>query len=216
MRFRPVYLLVATAVLVVVMAALATSGQPEDTPTRSGDRVVKTLNPIDTDATASFEVVLREGDDAEHEAEHIFDALAHPGIGTVALDVKSLTLVVTFDSAAVTEEAIREQLLAVGYLRRSLADATPTEVAPDGSGQSIHLVPGKTLSPSFVRAVAGVPLTITFSAGSGHLAAVSIPSLEIRQDISTDGARIEIPDPAPGTYELVCEEGYPDATIVVE
>jgi ABC-type cobalt transport system substrate-binding protein len=216
MTFRPWHLGLIVAAAVIVMVALVTGGDQPGSTGRAGDAVTKTISQIEPNATASFAIRLVEGNDAEHESIHIFEALEHPSVAKLSLDTVTLWLTVDFDASTLSETAIRQQLIKYGYLEISPADATPAEVSADGAGQAIHLVPGDELTPYFIRAKAGIPLTITFSAGSGHLASVSIPALGITQDITTEGASIVIDDPAVGEYELMCAEGYADAVLFVE
>ena len=108
--------------------------------------------------------------------------------------------------AASIQKAVAMETAKMGKARSS------TSAAKQDPGVPVN----KLESKSFFKSPAGVPLTITFSAGQGHLASVSIPSLGITQDLTVEGASLTIPAPAPGTYELVCAEGYTDATFVVE
>lgn len=217
MKFRPWHLGLIALVVVVGMAALVTGGTQPGSIKVDGDIMTKYVSRIDPNASVVFDIALVEGGDAEHESAHIFQALeSAPGVATLALDTRKLTLAVAFDASAISEDAIRQQLTASGYLERSLADAVEATVAADGASQTIHLVPGEALEPAFFRAKAGIPLSITFSPGEGHLASVEIPALGLTQDITVEGASISIPAPVAGTYELVCAEGYPDATMVVE
>lgn len=216
MRFRPWHLAAGTVVIVVAIAVLATGGPQPGSVRKEGDlmtMIVSTAAPTDAVTVA---VALREGNDAEHESSHIFEALSLPGIATLTLDVRNLSLTVAYDAGTISEQAIRARLIEAGYAERSIEDAVPTQATADGTGRTIHLVPGETLEPSFIRTPAGVPLTITFSAGSGHLASVAVPALGITQDLTEEGAAITIAEPVAGTYELVCAEGYADATLVVE
>lgn len=216
MKLRPIHLAAIVVVAIAVMTALATGGAQPGTVKSEGTTVTKNVSAVEPDATASFPIRLLEGGDAEHESEHIFSTLEHPSVATLSFDTSTLVLTVTYDSSGTTEDAIRAQLASAGYIERSAADAVPAEMAADGSSQTLHLVPGQALDPSFVRAQAGVPLTITFSAGSGHLATVAIPSLGITQDITAEGSAITIDSPVAGEYELVCAEGYSDAVLLVE
>ncbi len=216
MRVRPWYLVVAAVAVVIVMTALVTGGTQPGSIKTDGNIITMTVSRIDPTASAMFDITLQEGGDAEHESTHVFQSLENPAIATLALDTTALTLTVAYDASVITEDQLRQHLVQSGYVARSLADAVSADVVTDGSGQTIHLVPGDALEPSFIRAKAGVPLSITFSAGEGHLASVSIPALGITQDIAVEGASITIDAPVAGTYELVCAEGYADATLVVE
>jgi ABC-type cobalt transport system substrate-binding protein len=215
-KFRPIYLVFVVIAVILVMTSLVTGGDTAGSVKNDGTVITKRVSDIEPDASAVFDIVLQEGNDAEHESTHIFQQLESPAIARVALDTQTLKLTVEYDSAQVTEPALRSLLATVGYVKRTAADATPTEVAPDGSSQTIRLVTGDVLTPSFFVAKAGVPLTITFSAGTGHLASVTIPRLGLSQTLAQDGASITIPSPVPGEYELVCQEGYSDAILLVE
>lgn len=217
MKLRPWHLLIAFALVAIAMTALVTGGSQPGSVATEGDTITKTVSRAEPNATVVFDLTLLEGGDAEHESTHIFQSLeTAPGVATLVVDTRALTLTVAYDAAAVSEDALRQQLAATGYLKRSLADAVETQPAADGTGRTIHLVPGQALEPSYFKTPAGVPLTITFSAGQGHLATVAIPALGITQDITAEGASLTIPAPVAGTYELVCAEGYADATLVVE
>lgn len=216
MKVRPLHLALLAVIVVAGMAALATGGSQPGSQTIEGSVITKNVSAIEPDASASFKIRLQEGGDAEHESEHIFSTLEHPSIARLKFDTATLLLTVHYDSAGTTEDVIRTQLVTTGYIERSVADAVPAELAADGSTQTLHLVPGEALEPSFVRATAGVPLTITFSAGQGHLATVAIPDLGITQDITAEGSAIVIDAPVVGEYQLICAEGFADAVLVVE
>lgn len=217
MKLRPWHLLIAFTLVAVAMTALVTGGSQPGSIATEGDLMTMTVSRTEPNATAVFTITLQEGGDAAHESSHIFDTLeSTPGVASLAFDTKALTLTVAYDASVISEASLRQQLATSGYVERSLADAVDTQPTPDGTGRTIHLVPGGALEPSFFKSPAGVPLTITFSAGQGHLATVSIPSLGITQDITAEGSSVTIPAPMPGTYELVCAEGYTDAMFVVE
>jgi hypothetical protein len=215
-KFKPVYLLLGVAAAVIVMAIVATGGDTPGSVRKEGAVITKIVSKIEPDATAVFQIALQEGGDAEHESAHIFQQFEHPAIASVALDTEALTLTINYDSAGTSETALRSQLATTGYIARSAEDGTPTQMASDGSSQTIHLVPGDALTPSLVHAEPGVPLTITFSPGTGHLTSVTIPKLGLSQTLAAEGASITIPSPEVGQYELVCAEGYSDAIILVE
>lgn len=217
MKLRPWHLLIAFTLAAIAMTALVTGGTQPGSIATEGDLMTMTVSRTEPNATSVFDITLLEGGDAAHESSHLFDSLeSAPGVASLAFDTKALTLTVAYDASVVSEESLRQQLAASGYVKRSLADAAETQPTADGTGRTIHLVPGSALEPSFFKTPAGVPLTITFSAGQGHLATVSIPALGITQDITAEGSSLTIPAPAAGTYELVCAEGYADATLVVE
>lgn len=216
MKFRPWHVFVIVGVAVAAMAALATGGDQPGAVVKDGSVITMTVSRADATTVSTFDIVLLEGGDAEHESTHIFQSLDLPGIATISMDAQALSLTIAHDAELISESELRQRLAQSGYLKRTIADAVPAELHEGGDLQTLHLTPGDALEPSFVRAKAGIPLTITFGAGTGHLTSVSIPALEITQDITTEGSEIRIDEPVPGTYELVCAEGYTDATLVIE
>lgn len=216
MKLRPKHLMLLAVVVVIGMVAIVTGGDQPGTIERSDSVITKRVSAIEPNATMVVDIVLQEGNDAEHESTHIFEQLEHPAIATLALDTETLALTIEYDSAGTSEQAIRSQLATTGYVKRTAADAVAAEMAADGLSQTIHLVPGDTFTPSFISAKAGVPLTVTFSPGTGHLTSVTIPELGLSQTLATEGASITIPSPAPGEYSFVCAEGFADAVLLVE
>ncbi|MHB1322882.1 MAG: cupredoxin domain-containing protein [Coriobacteriia bacterium] len=217
MKVRPQHILFAALiVLVVVMISFAAERDQPGTVIREEGSITKFISNADADATATFDIVLKAGTEPEREADSMFALLELEAIRKLTFDTRALTLTVGYDSGLIREQRIRQQLAQAGYVARSIEEAVPAELASDGSVQSISLATGDSLEPSFVRAKAGVPLILTFSEGFGHLATVSIPALGIIQDLTADGVTITIENPAPGTYDLVCAEGFVDGTLVVE
>lgn len=217
MKLRPTHIVLVLVVAVIIgMTAFATGGDQPGSVKSEGSVITKRVNAVEPNATAVFDIVLQEGNDAEHESTHIFQQLELPAIATLAFDTQTLKLTVEYDSAGTSEQALRTQLATTGYVKRTAADATAAEMAADGLSQTIHLVPGDVLTPSFISAKAGVPLTVTFSPGTDHLASVTIPELGLSQTLATEGAAITIPSPVPGEYSFVCAEGFADAVLLVE
>lgn len=217
MKFRPWHLALITVVAVVAIAFVAVGGDQPGSLKRDGSSITTTVSRTEPDATATFDIVLLEGGDAEHESAHIFDSLRFDAISSVTLNTETLQLTVAYDSKAISEDGIRQALAQAGYIKRTAADAVAAGLSADGASQSITIVPGEGLEPGFISAKAGVPLAITFNGvGTSHLTSISIPALNITQDLTTAGATITIADPAPGQYDLVCAEGVADGVLVVE
>ncbi len=217
MKVRPQHILFAVLILlVVVVISFAAERDQPGTVIREEGSITKFISNADADATATFDIVLKAGTEAEREADSMFALLELEAVRKLTFDTRALTLTVGYDSGLIREQRIRQQLAQAGYVARSIEEAVPAELAADGSAQSISLATGDSLEPSFVRAKAGIPLVITFSEGFGHLATVSIPALGITQDLTADGVTITIEDPARGTYDLVCAEGFVDGTLVIE
>lgn len=182
---------------------------------QSGDVITKTIASVQSDATASFSITLREGD-AEHEADHIFEALQSPAIESASFNMTTLELGVDYDSSQIDEQAIRQLLVNSGYVQITAADAVPATMSEDGTSQEVTVNVGQALDPAIISARAGVPLKIVFGEGTNHLASISISELGIQQDLSNGGATVEIPDPQPGMYGIVCAEGVVDGRLIVE
>ena len=216
MRMKPQHIVVALVLVVIgVIVGVAMNSNTAGTKQRDGSVVSQTISAAEGNATASFVIALQEGGDAEHEAEHVFEAFQSPGIASVSLDTQSLALQVRYDDAATSESVIRKLLLGSGYLQPTAADATQATVSSDGKSQELTVQVGKGLDPSLIRAKAGIPLKMTFGPGTGHLSSISIAELGVQQDLAT-GAMVEIREPKPGTYPILCAEQAADGTLIIE
>lgn len=219
MRLTPRHILLITAVVVVAVAFGVTQAMTANAPgavKSEGTRVSQIIDTIDTDASATFEIRLLEGSDAAHESIHIFDTIETlPGLGVATIDTERLTLEVTYNSAAISEGVIRQQLAAVGYVQATVADATPAELSDDGSVQRLSITDNHGFSPSLIRAKAGIPLELTFGPGTECRTVVVFPELGIQQDISAGGL-VALGALEPGTYRILCGGQGDEGSIVVE
>ena len=217
MRFRPQYLIwvVVGVVLGGVLVYVATAEQPGKR-IQTGNVITKTLGTANGNATASFDIALQEGGDAEHEADHVFEALANQAVASASLDVENLRLDVRFDDAQATESDIRRLLVASGYVKATVDDAVPATLSADGKSQEIKIDVSDKLEPALVRASPGIPLRLVFGEGTDHLSSITIEGLGVQLDLTQGGAAAEVPDPKPGSYDIVCAEGYADGTLIVE
>lgn len=216
MRLKPQHIVVGLVLVAVgVIVMVAANSNTVGTRRQDGNILSQTVSAAKGNATASFVVALKEGGDATHEAEHIFQAVQSTGIESVSLDTQSLAVQVRYDDTAITEPDIRKLLVGSGYLRATAADATAATVSPDGKTQALTVQVKEGLDPSLISAKAGVPLKITFGPGTAHLSSISIAELGIQQDL-TNGATIEIKEPKAGTYPIVCAEQVADGTLIIE
>jgi len=219
MRPTPKQVLFLTALAVIALAFIATQAMTRGAPgsvARDGKLITRVMTAADTNASADYPIRLLEGSDADHESTHIFDALAGiQGIGTATLDVDDLVLTVTYDSAVVPENLIRSALVSSRYLAVTPADATPMELAEDGSVQRLEIVDDHGFQPSYIRAKAGVPLELAFGPGTECRVSIKFPQLGIAEDISK-GATVMLPALEPGTYDILCGGDGSEGTIVVE
>ncbi len=183
--------------------------------TQDGQIATKIISATKGDATAVFDITLGSDGDPAHEADHIFDSIQSQAIDRASFDASTLQLEVQYDSASITEGDIRQMLAAAGYVALAASDGVAATVSADGKSQQLAVTPGERLEPNLMTAKAGLPLTITFGAGSAHLASVKIESLGVELNIE-QGGTLELPALQPGTYELLCAEGYADGTLLVE
>lgn len=216
-RIKPAHLVLALIAIVFAVFALPQilADQPGARST-SGTEISETIGVTETNAVASFPLQLLEGAGAEHEADHIFEALAGlPGVGTATLDTVSLELAVEFDSATIAEEPIRQRLLEAGYVTPTVADAAPMLLAEDGSVQRIAVADEGGFDPFLIRAAAGIPIEIDFAPGTECRTSVKFPGLNVEQDISKGGT-VALPALEPGNYTIACSQDGNEGTLIVE
>jgi hypothetical protein len=218
MKIKPAYVILGIVVVILAVLVLPRlfASQP-GMASIEGDVISETIAEIDTNATAVYQVTLLEGSDAEHESEHMFEALAGvQGVGTASLDMETLELTVAYDEEAVGDSFIREQLLLTGYLVPSLDDATSTEVAEDGSVQRIDVADtGVQFDPFLISATAGIPIEFHFDPGQECRTVVKFPELGVQEDISQGGV-VVLPALDPGEYMIACGGDGMEGTLVVE
>jgi len=217
-RIKPPHIVIAV-VLIVVGAFIIPQVIADQPGARSSDgsTITETIGVVETNATAVFPVSLTEGSGAEHESSHMFEALAGlPGVGKATLDTETLELAVSYNDTQISDGPIRARLLESGYVQPTLEDATPTELAADGSAQHISVTDdGTGFSPYLIRATAGVPITIEFGPGTECRVGVKFPDLGIEQDIS-QGGLVELPALESGEYQIACSGDGHEGTLIVE
>lgn len=217
-RLRPSHIALASvlAVFAIAMIPQVFSDRPGARRVR-GAVVTEVVGTAQTNATVAYQVKLVEGSDAEHEADHMFQALAGlPGIGKVSLDTRSLQLTVAYDDASGDTAAIRERLLGSGYLSPTRDDATPTKVAGDGSVQRLAIADtGNSFEPYLILAKADVPIELDFAPGTKCRVVVKFPQVGVEQDIAK-GGKVNLPSLKPGEYRIACGEGGHEGTLIVE
>ncbi len=205
---------VGAAVLVAILVYQAVADPPGKR-TQDGQVVTEIISTAKGDATATFAIQLQEGGSAAHEADHVFETIQSQAIERASFDASTLELQVQYDSTLIAEGDIRQMLASRGYVAFTASDGVAATVSSDGTSQQLAVSPGERLEPNLMTAKAGLPLTITFGPGSGHLASVKIESLGVEQNIE-QGGTLELPALQPGTYELRCAEGYVDGTLLVQ
>lgn len=216
MRLSPkhwIWLVGASAIAAILV--YQTVADPPGKRTQDGQIVTEIISTAQGDATAVFDITLKEGGDPAHEADHVFESIQSQAIERASFDASTLKLQVQYDSALIAEGDIRQMLATAGYVALAASDGVAATISADGTSQQLAVTPGERLDPSLMTAKAGLPLTITFGPGSGHLASVKIEPLGVEQNI-VQGGTLELPALQPGTYEFVCTEGYVDGTLIVQ
>jgi len=217
-RIKPPHIVIA--VVVIVVGAFIIPQVLADQPgarSSQGTTITETIGVVETNATAVFPVRLTEGAGAEHESSHMFEALAGlPGVGKATLDTETLELTVSYNDSQVSDGPIRTRLVESGYMQPTAEDATPTQLATDGSTQRIAVADdGTGFTPYLIRARAGVPIEIEFAPGTECRIGVKFPDLGIEQDIS-QGGLVELPALESGEYQIACSGDGHEGTLIVE
>lgn len=214
-RINPTYIILAVVLIGVGAVALPRMlGDQVGSRSVDGDRITEVVSEAEADARTTVGIQLVEGD-AEHEADHIFGTLAGvQGVEEATLDAAALELEVAFDSSMTDEGTIRQRLIESGYVAPTMDDATPMEVAEDGSVQRITIRDVGRFDPFLITAEAGVPIEIEFEPGQDCRTSIAMPDLGIEADIS-EGATVEVPALQPGSYAILCGEGESEAGIIV-
>jgi copper chaperone CopZ len=218
MKVKPAYIILA-AVLVVV-AVLAVPRLLADAPgakSKQGTLVTQTIAVTDTNATAVYSMNMVEGTDAEHELDHVVEALTGiPGVGKASLDTQSLELTVLYDGTLIDDAPIQQALAGAGYISPTTDAAAPTEVAEDGAVQRIAVGDdGTGFDPSVIAAKVGIPLEIDFAPGQECRTVVKFPEIGVEEEIS-QGGTVKLPALEAGTYQIVCGGDGPEGTLLVE
>jgi len=218
MRVKPTHLIwgVGALMVVAILVYQATSNPPGKR-VQDGDLITQTISTVEPNATATFDITLQEGGDAAHEADHVFKSIDNmAALASATFNTKTLTLEVRYDSSQISEAGVRQLLVTAGYVRVSLADTVLATLTADGTSQELSVETGDVLYPALLGAKAGIPLRIAFGPGSGHLASIRIVELGIEQDLSQGGATVVVENPQPGTYEIICADGYADGRLIIE
>ncbi len=86
----------------------------------------------------------------------------------------------------------------------------------EGDVQRISVDASAGYAPNVVKAVAGLPIEITFGQGSGCMAEVMSRELGFFEDLTAGPKTVSLPALAPGEYEFSCGMEMVFGTIVVE
>jgi copper chaperone CopZ len=218
MKIKPVHIVLGFGVLLI--AVLALPQLLADAPgakSTAGSVVTQTVAVIDTDATAAYPMSLLEGSDAEHELDHVVEALTGiPGVGKASLDTETLELTVAYDGSLIDDTVIRQALAGAGYVAASYGEVAAAELAEDGSVQRISVSDeGNGFDPRLIGAVSGVPIEIEFSPGQDCRVVVKFDALGVQQNIA-EGGTVQLPALSPGEYDITCGGDGPEGTLLVK
>ncbi|PKQ29179.1 MAG: copper-binding protein, partial [Actinobacteria bacterium HGW-Actinobacteria-10] len=73
-----------------------------------------------------------------------------------------------------------------------------------------------SFSPTQLTAKSGAPIEITFGQGTGCVADVVFPDLQINQSLENGPVTIKLPALAPGNYAFACGMDMQHGTLVVQ
>jgi hypothetical protein len=216
MKLQPKHLLIIIAVLVVVVAWVVSQSLLQDP-----SKITRVLATGESDSEMSVTIVLLEGDDAAHEADHIFETLgAIPGTVEATFDTDDLTLEIRYDSALASEASIRRDLVFYGYLLWDDSYATRATLSSAGDRQSVEISDsGVSLEPTFILAAEGIPLDLVFGPGKGTRTIVTLVTLETGQEMEQDisaGGTLTLAVPTAGQYAIVDSADRWEIGIIVE
>lgn len=219
MRLKPPHIVLGVTVLAATIAVIVLAASAGNAPGASrteGSRITYKVAEGIADASIDLPVTLKEGGDAAHESEHVFESIAGlPGAVTATFDTTTLQLTIGYDSSVIDAATLRQQLYLAGYTPFSREDATAAERTADGALQRIAITADGGLQPRIILAEAGLPIEMVFSSGTGCLASVSIPDLGVTRDIS-QGGTVTLPALEQGSYALACGQGALEGTLIVE
>ena len=217
-RIKPAHIVIAIVLIAVAVFAIPQilSDQP-GARSVSDNVVTETIGVVETNAVVAFQVTLVEGSDAEHESDHMFEALTGlPGVGEASLDTQTLELTVAYDDAVIDPAPIRERLVAGGYIAPTRDDAAATEVTEDGSVQRISISDdGVHFDPNLILAKAGIPIEMEFAPGQDCRVVVKFSQIGVEQNIA-EGGTVNLPALEQGEYEITCSGDAHEGILIVE
>lgn len=217
-------ILTAAIVGSIIVVALVVGNQTNK-PQIEGDSISQTFSQGQPCSTATIALAVPSGEDPAKTAETLFNALrTADGMNTATYNFKTSTLEAGFCESKATEESVRQALAPTGLLDTSApaqsAAPAPAESAaaiPSGEGQTLTVdTSSGSFAPSQLSAKAGIPVEITFGQGTGCLAEVVFPELNVRQSLEGGPTSVKLPALEPGTYAFACGMDMQHGTLVVQ
>lgn len=213
-----------TAVIIgsVIVIAMVV-GKQTTKPQIEGDSISQTFSQGQPCSTATIALAVPADADPVKTAETLFTALqSADGMNTAKYNFKTSTLEAGFCESSATEESVRQALAPTGLVDASAPAKAPAPVEsakakPSGSSQALAVdTSSGSFAPSQLIAEAGKPIEITFGQGSGCLAEVVFPELNIRQSLEGGPVTVKLPALEPGTYAFACGMDMDRGTLVVQ
>jgi len=215
--------LVTAAIVGPIIVLALVVGNQTTKPVIEGESISQTFSQGQPCSTATIALAVSGDADPAKTAETLFAALKSVGgINTAKYNFKTSTLEAGFCESKATEAGIRQALAPTGLVDASAPAAAPTPVEsatakPSGSGQILNVdTSSGSFAPSQLIAEAGKPVEITFGQGSGCLAEVVFPELNIRQSLEGGPVTVKLPALEPGTYAFACGMDMQRGVLVVQ
>jgi hypothetical protein len=199
---------------------------PTSVPVANG-KITKFFGSTSECSSASVPIVANPGVDLAAQGGRILDAFkGQDGVGNVTLDVVRSTVDVGFCESSQSEDSVRRLLADTGLisLGASAAASGPgasaqgtSSVDPSGQKQTAIVdTSSGGFRPTTLVLKAGIPAEIAFGQGSGCLAEVVFPDLNIRQSLEGGPVMVKLPALEPGTYAFACGMDMQRGALVVE
>ena len=206
----------------IIVVALGV-GKQTSKPQIEGDSISQTFSQGQPCATATIALAVPADADPAKTAETLFAALkSAPGMNTAKYNFKTSTLEAGFCESKATQASVRQALAPTGFVdaaapAKASAPVESAKAKPSGSGQALTVdTASGSFAPSRLTAEAGKPIEITFGQGSGCLAEVVFPELNIRQSLEGGPVTVKLPALKPGTYTFACGMDMDRGTLVVQ
>lgn len=203
----------------ILLGAAIIVGTQMSKPTIAGGTVTQTFSQGKPCSNVSIPVNLA-GADPLAAAETLFDALRTlDGMNSATLNIKTSTLQVGYCESSSNDDLVRQGLLPTGLVADGAPAPSAQSAAPSGTSGAQALTvdtSSGSFSPTQLTAKSGAPIEITFGQGTGCIAEVVFPDLQINQSLENGPVTIKLPALAPGNYAFACGMDMQHGTLVVQ
>lgn len=213
--------LVTASIVGAIIVSTFVVGNQTTKPQIEGDSISQTFSQGQPCSTATIAIAVPVEADPTKTADTLFSALkAVDGMNTATYNFKTSTLEAGFCESKGSEESVRQALAPTGLVAESASVAAPApaeSATPSGNAQALTVdTSSGSFVPSQLTAEAGKPVEITFGQGSGCLAEVVFPGLNIRQSLEDGPVTVKLPALEPGTYAFACGMDMLRGSLVVQ